>query len=445
MKYGNISTYEERNFGHINEVGRKNKLIFKTTEEFLSVLEIFSLINNPIPLRVLRRGEREIEIWDESFNILTYQETFLRKIRKIHQSIKMLKYDRKNRPKFIEKGRSPQENSEITLKIATLNVGGIGRDEKILEMEKFIFTNNIDIALIQETKRKNTPYLRKYRAISKKSYGNNGTKGGLTILFKPFLRLFINEKLIDHEDFMGINLNNITIINCYGRQKDPEGKIDFVGIFKNKIKEISENWKIEKILIGGDFNLNNEQMGKITELRKNNFQIIQNEIPSRVRNIDHLVMKNIRLKERINKCLITPLIPKEKQRIKIKKNKKNKENEKIELIRLSDHKMVINEIKIEKDLEIREIFSCRDESKFQEEFISNFENEELNKENFSKFQQKFRKKIHLIQDIKYDDYITLQKMIDFISDPSTKKIIIREKTKNWDKILKKNQYGIQTQ
>ncbi|KAJ3451121.1 hypothetical protein M0812_05162 [Anaeramoeba flamelloides] len=125
MKYGNISTYEERNFGHINEVGRKNKLIFKTTEEFLSVLEIFSLINNPIPLRVLRRGEREIEIWDESFNILTYQETFLRKIRKIHQSIKMLKYDRKNRPKFIEKGRSPQENSEITLKIATLNVGGI--------------------------------------------------------------------------------------------------------------------------------------------------------------------------------------------------------------------------------------------------------------------------------------------------------------------------------
>ncbi|KAJ3451119.1 nuclear intron maturase 1 -related [Anaeramoeba flamelloides] len=54
--------------------------------------------------------------------------------------------------------------------------------------------------------------------------------------------------------------------------------------------------------------------------------------------------------------------------------------------------MVINEIKIEKDLEIREIFSCRDESKFQEEFISNFENEELNKENFSKFQQKFRKK-----------------------------------------------------
>ncbi|KAJ3426131.1 RNA-directed DNA polymerase from transposon x-element-like protein-related [Anaeramoeba flamelloides] len=82
-------------------------------------------------------------------------------------------------------------------------------------------------------------------------------------------------------------------------------------------------------------------MGKITELRKNNFQIIQNEIPSRVRNIDHLVMKNIRLKERINKCLITPLIPKEKQRIKIKKNKKNKENEKIELIRLSDHKMTL--------------------------------------------------------------------------------------------------------
>ncbi|KAJ3425352.1 hypothetical protein M0812_27790 [Anaeramoeba flamelloides] len=87
MKYGNISTYEERNFGHINEVGRKNKLILKTTEEFLSVLEIFSLINNPIPLRVLRRGEKEIEIWDELFNILTYQETFLRKIRKIHQSI----------------------------------------------------------------------------------------------------------------------------------------------------------------------------------------------------------------------------------------------------------------------------------------------------------------------------------------------------------------------
>ncbi|KAJ6241142.1 nuclear intron maturase 1 [Anaeramoeba flamelloides] len=99
--------------------------------------------------------------------------------------------------------------------------------------------------------------------------------------------------------------------------------------------------------------------------------------------------------------------------------------------------MVINEVKIEKDLEIREIFSCRDESKFQEEFISYFENEELNKENFSKFQQKFRKRIHLIQDIKYDDYITLQKMIDFISDPSTKKTIIREKTKNWEKILKK--------
>ncbi|KAJ6241143.1 hypothetical protein M0813_23334 [Anaeramoeba flamelloides] len=154
-------------------------------------------------------------------------------------------------------------------------------------------------------------------------------KGGLTILFKPFLRLFINEKLIDHEDFMGINLNNLTIINCYGRKKDPEGKIDFVGIFKNKIKEISENWKMEKILIGGDFNLNNEQMGEITELRKNNFQIIQNEIPSRVRNIDHLVMKNIRLKERINKCLITPLISKEKQRIKIKKIKKIKEKKKL--------------------------------------------------------------------------------------------------------------------
>ncbi|KAJ3430724.1 hypothetical protein M0812_22840 [Anaeramoeba flamelloides] len=102
-------------------------------------------------------------------------------------------------------------------------------------------------------------------------------------------------------------------------KRTQKAKLTSLEYSKNKIKEISENWKIEKILIGGDFNLNNEQMGKITELRKNNFQIIQNEIPSRVRNIDHLVMKNIRIKERINKCLITPLIPKEKQRIKIKK------------------------------------------------------------------------------------------------------------------------------
>ncbi|KAJ3438652.1 nuclear intron maturase 1 -related [Anaeramoeba flamelloides] len=98
--------------------------------------------------------------------------------------------------------------------------------------------------------------------------------------------------------------------------------------------------------------------------------------------------------------------------------------------------MVINKIKIEKDLEIKQIYSCREESKFQEEFILYFKDKELNEKNFSNFKKKFTQTIHIIQDLKYEDYITIQKMIEFIADPYTKKTITREK-KNWNKILKK--------
>ncbi|KAJ6244615.1 hypothetical protein M0813_21201 [Anaeramoeba flamelloides] len=227
VKYGKIGTYEDRNFGCIRNVGRRNKLIFKTTEKFLSILEIFSIINNPIPLRILRRGENEIEIWDESNKINEYQEIFIKKTQTINQKIKMLKYDQNKVPKFISRGNTPQIESEIYLKIATFNVGGLGKDIKTEAMEMFLYQNNIDIALIQETRKSSSVYLRKYRAISKKSYGPKGNKGGLAILFKPFLKFFITEKLIDHEDTMGINLNDLSIVNCKERKKEKKKKAAF--------------------------------------------------------------------------------------------------------------------------------------------------------------------------------------------------------------------------
>ncbi|KAJ3438653.1 hypothetical protein M0812_14663 [Anaeramoeba flamelloides] len=325
VKYGKIGTYEDKNFGCIRKVGRRNKLIFKTTEKFLSILEIFSIINNPIPLRILRRGEKEIEIWDDSIKINEYQEIFIKKTQTINQNIKMLKYDQNKIPKFISRGNTAQIESEIYLKIATFNVGGLGKDIKTEAMEMFLYQNNIDIALIQETRKSSSVYLRKYRAISKKSYGSKGNKGGRAILFKPFLKLFITEKLIDHEDIMGINLNDLSIVNCYGRQRDPEGKIDFPEIFKNKLKNICANWKIRKILIAGDFNLSNEQLDEIPQIENNNFKIRKNEKPSRKRNIDHIISNNIQFKTKINKCITSPPIPKEKQKMKIKNNqKKNK-------------------------------------------------------------------------------------------------------------------------
>ncbi|KAJ3428417.1 hypothetical protein M0812_25184 [Anaeramoeba flamelloides] len=195
----------------------------------------------------------------------------------------------------------------------------------------FLYHNNIDLALIQETRKNKSLFLRKYKAISKKSYGKGRRKGGLSIIFKPFLNLFITEKLIDHEDFMA-----------------------------------------------------------------------------------------------------------EKQKMKIKKKAiKSPTQTEIVLIDLSDHKLVINEIKIKKDFEIKEVFSCSDEIKFQEEFISFFEKKKINTNNFPEFRKKFKKKIQIIQKTNKENYLMTQKMVKFMSDPNTKKIITQEKNKNWEKILEK--------
>ncbi|KAJ3440361.1 ap endonuclease [Anaeramoeba flamelloides] len=187
-------------------------------------METFSIINKPIPLRTMRRGDQEIEIWDESSKIDLYIKTFLDKKEKTNKNIKILKYDQKNTPKFINRGQNTQNRNNITIKIATFNIGGLGREIKTESLEMFLYHNNIDLALIQETRKNKSLFLRKYKAISKKSYGKGRRKGGLSRIFKPFLNLFITEKLINHEDFMAVNLNEYSIINCYGRLREQKPK-----------------------------------------------------------------------------------------------------------------------------------------------------------------------------------------------------------------------------
>ncbi|KAJ3434038.1 hypothetical protein M0812_20097 [Anaeramoeba flamelloides] len=210
----------------------------------------------------------------------------------------------------------------------SLNSGGLGKNNKTETLESFLLEQNIDIALIQETKLKKSIYLRSYKSINKKAYGSDSSKGGLSIIFKPYLKFFISEKLISNEDFMGINLFDLHIINCYGRHYDTKTKINYQKKFQEKLKKLSQQLKNQKLLIAGDFNLDNQQLNKLEFLEKSNLEILKNETSSRKRNIDHFISHSILFQNSTNSIVQTPKIFQDETNLsdykKIIKKKKNK-------------------------------------------------------------------------------------------------------------------------
>ncbi|KAJ3445653.1 ap endonuclease [Anaeramoeba flamelloides] len=244
-QYGYSQKYLNSKIGKLQKVGSRNKLFLKSKEKYISILESFNSINNPIPLRSLRKGSKIIEIWDHSFKINSWVEYFIQNQNQIHSSISIYKYSDSNKKIFISRGKFEHHN-QIPIKIMSLNSGGLGKNNKTETLESFLLEQNIDIALIQETKLKKSIYLRSYKSINKKAYGSDSSKGGLSIIFKPYLKFFISEKLISNEDFMGINLFDLHIINCYGRHYDTKTKINYQKKFQEKLKKIEPTIKKSK-------------------------------------------------------------------------------------------------------------------------------------------------------------------------------------------------------
>ncbi|KAJ3447940.1 secreted protein-related [Anaeramoeba flamelloides] len=167
---------------------------------------------------------------------------------------------------------------------------------------------------------------------------------------------------------MGINLFDLHIINCYGRHYDTKTKINYQKKFQEKLRKLSQQLKNQKLLIAGDFNLDNQQLNKLEFLEKSNLEILKNETSSRKRNIDHFISHSILFQNSTNSILQTP---------KIFQDETN----------LSDHKGVVNNLMINRDLEIEDVYMCKDPTIFQQKFIeiAQQNNFQLNQKKFYKF------------------------------------------------------------
>ncbi|KAJ6249647.1 ap endonuclease [Anaeramoeba flamelloides] len=439
FSYGPIAKYIEQNYGQAKKAGPRNKILIKSNAKHISIMETFSIMDNPLTIRTMRKGAKMIEIWDTSVKIKEWIQLIRDKKNTLNQELTVYKFNDENN-RVIEVKGTQRMVPKIPLKIMTLNVGGLNKPGKKETLESFLIQENIDIAMIQETKLPKAIYLRSYNSISKKAYKfNEEMAGGLAIIFKPFLKHFVTEKLITNQDFMGINLNNIQIINCYGRQnedKKHKGLDKSITVFKNKVTNLCNIFSGTSTIITGDFNLDKSELEELKQIKNNKFKITRNQRPTRTRDIDHIITSKdkIELKRKINRVVTTPEI-----------TYQNKTNN------LSDHKAVINTLLIDRDLEITPKFACYDEQKFQEEFTRTYRKIKeqgskftINDNTFREIKKKFERKVHNIQNLSHEDYQITEKLIELINNPYINKSIRRDQNKSWNKIINRINEEYQT-
>ncbi|KAJ3427724.1 DNA-(apurinic or apyrimidinic site) lyase [Anaeramoeba flamelloides] len=131
----------------------------------------------------------------------------------------------------------------------SLNSGGLGKNNKTETLESFLLEQNIDIALIQETKLKKINLFKVLQIHKqKKLMGRIHPKVDYQLSLNHISNFFISEKLISNEDFLGINLFDLHIINCYGRHYDTKTKINYQKKFQEKLKKLSQQLKKSKTI-----------------------------------------------------------------------------------------------------------------------------------------------------------------------------------------------------
>ncbi|KAJ3445654.1 RNA-directed DNA polymerase from transposon x-element-like protein-related [Anaeramoeba flamelloides] len=100
---------------------------------------------------------------------------------------------------------------------------------------------------------------------------------------------------------------------------------------------------------------------------------------------------------------------------------------------------------INRDLEIEDVYMCKDPTIFQQKFIeiAQQNNFQLNQKNFTNFQEEFKMKNRVINELSQEQNQTLKLITNLISNPAIKKIVTRNKYKNWEKILDKINFEFQ--
>ncbi|KAJ6226363.1 signal recognition particle 19 kda protein [Anaeramoeba flamelloides] len=131
-----------------------------------------------------------------------------------------------------------------------------------------------------------------YFSINKKAYGKNNNKGGLLIIIKNIFKEFTREILIPDLDMMGIQFTDYVIINIYKRH-DRNVEIN------KKIFNVLQKYQNHKTIIGGDFNLKDNDIKIFSIL---NFKITLNNKPSRKdNNLDYFIsnFNNLQFKRKV--------------------------------------------------------------------------------------------------------------------------------------------------
>ncbi|KAJ5075111.1 ap endonuclease [Anaeramoeba ignava] len=310
IKYKNSKDYTEMNTKKITKIRNSNKIIIQRS--FLNIFETLSILNNQYVHRIIQKGEHQMEIWDKNQMINSIFQNCKQKQENIPTKTKIHLINANGDKIETVKGKQEMNDNEYTTNIGSININGLIRLGKTQELEQILLEQKIEIALIQESHLKKRIYFQKYFTFEKEAYGQKKSKGGIAIAVRKEIRKYFHEIPNEDSDILHLKISDMNIITVYIRNKRQNELM-------KKLQEIIQNLNGEKFIIGGDFNLTEEEINKRKLLP--NVVIIPNPENSRTRNIDHFC---------VNEGIIT-------QPSKIFDTISRK---------LSDHKLIITSIRI---------------------------------------------------------------------------------------------------
>ncbi|KAJ5068826.1 hypothetical protein M0811_12247 [Anaeramoeba ignava] len=326
IKYKNSKEYTDLNQKKIIKIKNSNKIVIK--KPHLNIFETRSAIQNWDVLRMIQKGGHKMEIWDRKAMIQTIFDECKQNIERIPSSIqiKLLDPDENLLEKL--KGKKRYLIEEYSTNIASININGLLKLGKTQELEQLLLSQKIEI-------------LMEKRNLKKEVYGEKKSKGGLCIAIRKEFKKFFEEIKHEDQDILHIKITDLHIINCYLRQKTQKEML-------RKLQAIIQNIQTEKYIIGGDFNLTQEEIEK--QITIQNFKIIPNESISRTRNIDHFCVNN---ELEINNSQIIDTTAK----------------------KLSDHKMLLNKISFKTPITTQLQYYQPTQEEFQNKIIKKMEEE----------------------------------------------------------------------
>ena len=416
FKYKQRDYYKTtRELKKLKNVHPQNKIEFSSYNSPISIIETLKSTGIKVPLRLLSMGSNKLQIWDRRSRIEKLKIKIANRRNLINSSVTIFEFDQNNKRKFLLKGRN-NKKIPIKLKIASFNCGGLGNKEAVYSLEGVLIRYDIDICLIQESKLKSSPILKNYFPIFKSAYGQNKTKGGLVILYAKFLRKFVQEILINHRDALAITIGDLTLINIYGRTFSTIEKEQFIQFLQKTITE----YQFTQTIFGGDFNMTSETITEKVDFK--NFKIITGNQPSRKkRNIDYFITNT--LDSLNNQSIVFDI--------------KQKKFQKAQSKAFSDHRMVVNEMVIPKQLDVETVYNIKDETNYFYEFtewISN-SNYEMNNNTFSKLKKKFESKRQTIYQTDPEKQEIYRMLKNILHDPSLIKKIKRSDQKGYNNLM----------